>query len=124
MANEALERVWLAVRDEIRRQRGRSRFRGTEIHLLPKREIRLPVENRRGKLQRSEIVIHLHEIESELWAIQEPDGKRFAISDYNHRLDQWIGKLLDVCRGEEYLRTDVDEAKYRDQFVPKKGDGE
>ncbi len=113
MVNEALESVYIRVRDELRRQRGLNRFRGQEIHLLPKKQIRIPVENRGSKLRRSEMVIHLHEVESELWALLEPDGKRFHMKDYGYRLEEFIGAVVDACRGDQYLHTNSKEANYR-----------
>ena len=113
MVNEALEAVWIRVRDEIRRQRGLNRFRGSEVHLLPKKQIRIPVENRGSRLRRSEMVIHLHEVEAEVWALLEPDGKRFHIKDYEYRLEDFIVAVLNACRGEDYLHTNSKEANYR-----------
>jgi len=113
MANEALERVWMRVRDELRRQRGMSRFRGTEVHLLPKRQIRIPVENRRSELRSSELIIHLTEVESDLWAILEPEGERFTMQQSEYRLDHFIQQLLTVARGDAYLHTNSKTATYR-----------
>ena len=113
MVNEALEAVWIRVRDEIRRQRGLNRFRGSEVHLLPKKQIRIPVENRGSQLRRSEMVIHLHEVEAEVWALLEPDGQRFHIKDYEYRLEDFIVAVLGACRGEDYLHTNSKEANYR-----------
>ena len=113
MANEALERVWVRVRDEIRRQRGLNRFRGSEVHLLPKRQIRIPVEYRGGKIRRSELVIHLSEVESDLWAMLEPDGERFTMEEFGFELEAFIARLLEVCRGDAYLHTNSRTATYR-----------
>ncbi len=113
MVNEALESVWMRVRDELRRQRGLNRLRGTEVHLLPKRQIRIPVENRNSKLQQSEMVIHLNEVEAELWALLEPEGKRFHIKEYDYRLEDFVTALVDACRGNAYLHTNSKKANYR-----------
>lgn len=113
MANEALESVWIRVRDELRKQRGANRLRGSEVHLLPKRQVRIPIEARKSKLNRSEMVIHLSEVEADLWALVEPDGKRFHIKDYSHSLPEFITALVDECRGEAYLHTNSKRANYR-----------
>lgn len=120
MANEALERVWLQVRDELRRQRGRNKFRGGEIHLLPQRLIRIPVEHREGTLHNSELVIQLSEVEAELSALLVPEGKHFHIRDYEFRLAGFIDALLAEVRGGEYLVTNSKTASYRK--VKRKGE--
>lgn len=113
MVNEALESVWIRVRDELRRQRGMNRLRGTEVHVLPRRQVRIPVENRGSQLQSSEMVVYLNEVEAELWALLEPDGKRFHIKDYGYRLEDFISALVDTCRGDAYLHTNSKTADYR-----------
>lgn len=113
MANEALESVWIRVRDELRKQRGMNRLRGTEVHLLPKRQVRIPIEARKSQLSRSELVIHLSEVEADLWALVEPDGKRFHIKDYAYNLPDFVAALVDTCRGDEYLHTNSKKAFYR-----------
>lgn len=113
MANEALEAVWMRVRDALRRQRGRNRFRGNELHLLPKRQIRIPVEFRESKLRSSEITIHLSEVEAELWALQAPEGKKWHIRDFEFDLDAFVEAILKSARGDDYLHTNSKEAAYR-----------
>lgn len=113
MANKSLESIWARVRNELRRQRGINRLRGTEVHILPKRQIRIPVENRRSKLQSSVMVINLSEVETDLWAILEPVGQRFHIKDYGYRLEDFINALVEKCRGAAYLQTNSKRADYR-----------
>jgi len=124
MANEALERVWMRVRDEIRRQRGLNRFRGAEVHLLPRRQIRIPVEARGSRLRQSEMVIHLAEVEADLWAILEPEGERYAMADFDHQLEPFVAAVLAVCRGEAYLHTNSDTATYRKEEQAGKEEGD
>ena len=105
--------VWVRLRDEIRQQRGRNQFRGSEVHLLPKQEVRIPVELRGGYPTGSEVVIHLSDLESELWAIQRPEGKRLHIQDFDFSLSSFVAAILEICRGKEYLHTNSKSAAYR-----------
>lgn len=120
MVNEALESVWMRVRDELRRQRGKNRFRGTEIHLLPKRQVRIPVEFRESKLRGSEITIHLSEVEAELWAIQAPEGRKWHIKDFSYNLSAFVGAVLEAAREGGYLHTNSKLATYRKEMKGEK----
>lgn len=113
MASEALERVWTRVRDELLRQRGMNRFRGREVHLLPKRQVRIPLEYRKGLISGSEITIHLSEVESELWAIQSPEGNRWKMDEFGYDLAAFISAIVDAVREGDYLHTNSKEATYR-----------
>lgn len=117
-----LHTIWERIRDEIRRLRGMNRFRGSEVHLLPRKEIRLPVEARESVLQTAEIVIHLDESESEIWAKKLPDGTRWALKDFDMDLAAFVERLIDECRGEPYLHTKSKKADYRQQFIEQKNE--
>ncbi|MBL0017021.1 MAG: hypothetical protein IPP17_11455 [Bacteroidetes bacterium] len=51
--------VWEAVRDELRKLRGKNRFRGNEEHLLLRREVRIHRESRGNQLESGVVIIHL-----------------------------------------------------------------
>lgn len=120
MSKDSLHAIWERIRDEIRRLRGMNRFRGTELHLLPRKEIRLPVEARTGVLTKAEITIHLHEAESELYAIKHPGGQRWSIQEFDMDLTAFVGFLVDECRGATYLHTNSKTAAYRKAIVANK----
>lgn len=103
----------MRLRDELRRQRGKNRFRGNEVHLLPKKQVRIPVEFRESRLRSSEITIHLTEVESELWALQEPEGRKWHIRDFEFDLGAFVAALVETARGGDYLHTNSKDAAYR-----------
>ena len=113
MDNERILELWERIRDELRRLRGLNRFRGNEVHILPKRIIRIPEENRQGNLQRGEFVIHLTDAESELWAEHWPGGEKLYLKDFEYGLTEFLGRIVDQCRGDHYLHTNSKTAKYR-----------
>lgn len=108
--------IWERVRDEIRRLRGMNRFRGQEVHLLPQRQVRLPAESRAGRMPFREMVIHLKEVESEVYVEELPGGKRWTIADFDMDLDALVGFAVDNCRGGAYLHTNSKTADYRKQL--------
>ncbi|HHG84338.1 MAG TPA: hypothetical protein ENJ82_06270 [Bacteroidetes bacterium] len=120
MSQDSLEDLWERIRDEIRKLRGSNRFRGNEVHLLPRKEIRLPVEARESILQKAEIIIHLHEAESEVWAVYHPGGARWTLQEFDMDLAAFISFLADKCRGSAYLHTNSKTADYRKQFLEDK----
>lgn len=109
----AILATWEAVRDELRRQRGRMNFRGQEEHLLPKREVRIRLE-RRGSGQASGWVsIHITPRQDDLWAEDLGTGEKWTMEALGCRMEDWLSAILAHCRGGNYLRTNSSEASYR-----------
>jgi hypothetical protein len=113
MSKDSLMNIWERVRNEIRRLRGINRFRGTETHLLPKRQVRLPAEFRGDRGSRGEYVIHLSDAESEVWLEEWPGNRRWNMEDFDMDLEALVRHAVDLCRGEDYLHTNSKEALYR-----------
>lgn len=108
--------IWERVRDEIRRQRGATRFRGVEVHLVPKRQVRLPAEPRGSRLGKREYVIHLSDAESEVWVQEVPGDRKWKIQEFDMDLEALVRYAVDLCRGEEYLHTNSKTADYRKEL--------
>jgi hypothetical protein len=109
--------TWEAIRDELRKLRGKNRFRGNEEHLLPRQEIRLYRENRGNQLSNQVVVIHLTERMEDLWAegLSQVSGKvsEFGTGAIDDRWRLWLGAIVDECRGANYLHTESESAPYR-----------
>lgn len=105
--------TWEAVRDELRRQRGRNGFRGVEEHLLPRKEIRLRRENRGGHPPVGWVSIHLSPKLDDLWAENPVTGDQWRIEAFGGRLAEWLSAVLEHVRGAAYLHTNSDKADYR-----------
>ena len=108
--------IWERVRDEIRRLRGMNRFRGTEVHLLPPKQVRLPAELRGDMTTGAEYLIHPSDAESEVWLEEHPGGKRWGIQEFDMNLEALVQHAVDLCRGQEYLRTNSKTAPYREEL--------
>lgn len=113
-----LQHVWEDLRDELRKLRGRNQFRGNEEHLLLKREIRIPMENRGDTLHRSVLILHLTPRHDDLWAEQLPEGTRMAVTDFGGDWREWLGAVVARCRGNAYLHTSSTHAHYRKASAP------
>ncbi len=109
--------VWEAVRDELRKLRGKNRFRGNEEHLLLRREVRIHRESRGNQLESGVVIIHLTQRLEDLWAdglLHVParvSEMKDGSADENWR--QWLGWIVDECRGAAYLHTSSASAAYR-----------
>lgn len=113
MHEDSLLEIWERIRAALRERRGDGLWRGNELHLIGKREIRLQAEPRGGKLRGQEIVIHLSDAEVEVWAEARPGGVQYYLKDFSHDLPGFIARLTDLCKGADYLHTHSDHADYR-----------
>jgi hypothetical protein len=113
MSKDSLMDIWERVREEIRRQRGMNRFRGQETHLVNRRQVRIPLEFRAGKIELGEMVIHLREAESEVYVEELPGGKKWSMAEFDMDLNALVGFALDRSRGADYLHTNSGTADYR-----------
>ena len=109
--------TWEAVRDELRRQRGRMGFRGQEEHFIPKREVRLRLERRGSGRSTGWVTIHVTAKQDDLWAENPGTGETWKMEDYDCRIADWLSAILTHCRGDNYLRTNSNEASYRKPAV-------
>ena len=105
MSKDSLMHIWERVRNEIRRLRGINRFRGTDLHLLPKKQVRLQAEMRGNGAVRGEYVIHLSDAESEVWLEEMPGSRHWGMEEFDMDLEALVRHAVDLCRGEDYLHT-------------------
>lgn len=105
--------TWEAVRDELRRQRGRMNFRGQEEHFLPKREVRIRLEKRGSGQASGWASIHITPRQDDLWAEDPGTGEKWTMEAFGSRIGDWLSAILTHCRGGNYLRTNSKEATYR-----------
>ena len=111
---EALkEDLFDRIREEIRKQRGMNRFRGSEFYLLDKGEIRIPVENRKSAIQAGYYVIHVQGSELETWAKSHSGGPDLYLKEFDMDMGRFVEAVIDQCRGEAYLHTSSKHADYR-----------
>lgn len=113
MYQDTLMDIWERIRATLRQLRGTNQWRGTELHLIHKLEVRLQVEPRGNHLTTKEIVIHLSDAEVEVWAEARPGGQQYYFKDFEHDLDAFITHLVELARGKEYLHTNSEKADYR-----------
>ncbi|MCB9231258.1 MAG: hypothetical protein H6581_06330 [Bacteroidia bacterium] len=113
MQSEAIAERMDEVRQALRHLRGRNLFRGTDLYLLPKKQVRLQAEARGAARHSGEVVIHLTETELELWAEEVPGSRKFYLKDYEMNLERFLEAILEVVRGNSYLHTNSQSADYR-----------
>ena len=113
MHQDSLMDIWERIRDLLRKLRGENRWRGTELHVLPKLQVRLQAENRGNRIQGMEVIIHLSDAEIEVWAEVIPGREKFHLKDFNHDMAAFVAHLTDLCRGAEYVQTNSKSANYR-----------
>ena len=109
------------IRKELRKLRGRNLFRGREDYYPQQGLFRIEVELRGEGTLRSEVVIHLMDLEQELWAEILPGGEKLMLKAFEDKMDQFLMAILERCRGEKpYLKTRSKIADYR---KPQTNDG-
>jgi hypothetical protein len=113
MKDDALMAVWEDLRSELKKLRGRNLFRGNEEHLVQKQEIRIHAENRKNELETGMYVLHVTPRTDGLWAERFPDGKVVRVEEFGGDWRAWLRAMVDECRGEDYLRTNSEQADYR-----------
>lgn len=106
--------TWEKIRDELRRLRGLNLFRGREEHLLPKGQVRIPVEPRgNDQMVPGEIIIYLSKTDSELYAVRYPQGDTLKLDEFGMDIRTFMEKIAALARGEGYLHTNSKSANYR-----------
>jgi hypothetical protein len=113
MGENGQDMVWEMLLGALKRLRGRNRFRGNEVQLRPKGELRLQPEYRAGKVVPGFVTIYVTERLEDLQGKAFPDGKQWAIKDFGDDLDKWLGEILAFCQGGPYLHTHSSKADYR-----------
>ena len=106
--------TWEKIRDELRRLRGLNLFRGREEHVLPKGQVRIPIEARGSdRSNQGEIIIYLSKVESELHAIAYPGKEKVKLEDCGMDIGLFMERIAAMARGESYLHTNSKSANYR-----------
>ena len=113
MQEEQVAELFERIRMEIRSLRGQNRFRGNEYYFQKQGLIRIPLENRKGNLEKGYFVINASKGEAELFAEAVPEGDKLYLRDFEMDLSAFIGKIVDRVRGEAYLHTHSKTANYR-----------
>ena len=113
-----IEELFERIRKEVRRLRGQNRFRGNEYYFQARGLIRIPLENRKSKMEAGYFVIHAQKGEAELWAEEVPRGECLYLRDFEMDLGKFIEAVVDRSRGSGYLHTNAQTATYR---KPKSG---
>jgi hypothetical protein len=117
MNQDNLMEIWERIRDILRKLRGENLWRGTELHLLPRKQLRLQAENRGSKETGKEVLIHLSDAEVEIWAELRPGGEQLYLKDFGHDMERYLLHITGICRGKAYLHTNSKVATYRKQLL-------
>lgn len=105
--------IFFHVEQIVRRLRGRRQFRG-QIQFLPEqKQVRIPVENRAGSLQRESWIIHVHP--KAPYAETLISKEKVSLADLEGNWEAFMEEIITRARGEAYLRTQAGSATYRKQ---------
>lgn len=106
------EASWEEVVRLLRLLRGRNRFRGQEYHQRKQNLLRLAIESRGSAVSQDEIRLHITPNLADLHAERLHTGETFQPSQ-EESTEEFLERLLAICRGKAYVRTALKKASYR-----------